>query len=55
MPEYRLYYFKRKHIERAENVTATDDLDAIGKAEQMIDGQLTELWRGARKLKTFNA
>ena len=54
MPEYRLYHFKRGHIERAENVTAADDLDAVGKAEQLVDVQLAELWRGARKIKTFN-
>lgn len=55
MPEYRLYHFKRERIQRAENITAADDLDAIARAETLIDGQLAELWRGGRRLKVFNA
>jgi hypothetical protein len=31
MPEYRLYHFKRDHIQRAETITAGDDLAAIAE------------------------
>ena len=55
MPEYRLYHFKRDHIQRAETMTAVDDLAAVADAETRIDGQTAELWRGGRRLKTFNA
>ena len=55
MPEYRLYHFKGDHIRRADSLTAADDGQAITKAEQLVDGQLAELWRGGRKVRTFNS
>lgn len=54
MPEYRLYHFKRGHIERADNLRANDDLEAGQRAGEMVDHQTAELWRGARKLRVFN-
>jgi hypothetical protein len=54
MPEYRLFHFKGDHIERADNLSAHDDLDAVGKAAQLVDGKVAELWRSGRKIKTFN-
>ena len=53
MPEYRLYHFKRDHIRRVDNVSASDDGEAIGKAEKLVDGEVAELWRGGRKVMTF--
>lgn len=55
MPEYRLYHFNGDHIRRAETLTAGDDLEAIAKAQPLIGDEKAELWRGARRLKTFNA
>ena len=54
MPDYRLYHFKGSHIGRVDNVSAPNDQEAIRKAEQLVDGQVAELWRGGRKVETFN-
>lgn len=54
MPEYRLYHFKRRHIERAEAVVASDDVAAISTARPLVDGRMVEVWRGARRIHTFN-
>ena len=54
MPEYRLYHFKGDHIRSVDTLSAPGDVEAIVKAEQMVDGMLAELWRGGRKVQTFN-
>jgi hypothetical protein len=54
MPDYRLYHFNRGHIERAETLSANDDLKAVAGAEPLVEGRTVELWRGARRIKTFN-
>jgi hypothetical protein len=54
MPDYRLYHFRRERIERADSMTATDDLEAVRLSSSLVDGQTAELWRGARRIKTFN-
>lgn len=54
MPEYRLYYFKGDHIHRVDSLTAAGDGEAGTNAEQLVDGQLAELWCGGRKVRTFN-
>jgi hypothetical protein len=54
MPEYKLYHFKRDHVQRAEHVKAVDDLEAVKKAAPLVESELAELWRGARRIKTFS-
>jgi hypothetical protein len=54
MPAYRLYHFKRGHIERAEDLAAEDDLEAVARARQLVDGKTVEIWRGARRIHTFD-
>jgi hypothetical protein len=54
MPSYRLYHFKRGHIERAENLAAEDDLQAVAQARQLVDGRMVEVWQGPRRIHTFN-
>ncbi|HYD36816.1 MAG TPA: hypothetical protein VEA60_04335 [Allosphingosinicella sp.] len=54
MPDYRLYHFKRERIERAESMTAADDLEAVRISSDLVEGGPAELWRGARRIKTFN-
>ncbi len=54
MPEYRLYYFKRGHIERAETLAARDDVVAVRTASAIVDNHSAELWRGAARLKILN-
>lgn len=54
MSGYRLYHFDRFHIERADNIFASDDQEAVKKASKLIDGQMAELWQEARKVETFN-
>jgi hypothetical protein len=54
MPDYRLYHFRRERIERADSMTAVDDLEAVRKSSNLVNNQTAELWRGARRIKTFN-
>jgi hypothetical protein len=54
MPEYRLFHFKGEHVERADHLLASDDLEAVHLAKPLAEEQTAELWRGARKIKVFN-
>ncbi|HEX8527847.1 hypothetical protein [Allosphingosinicella sp.] len=53
MGDYRLYHFRREHIAQAESLSAADDVAAIGQAERLVKTEVAELWRGARRVKTF--
>lgn len=55
MPDYRLFHYKHDHIERADILSAADDLDAIRWASKMASGGVAELWRGAECVTIFNA
>ncbi len=57
MPGYRLFFLDRSsgHILRAHEFEADDDSAAIAVAEEACGDQAIELWRGARRLQTWEA
>ncbi|QAY75984.1 hypothetical protein [Sphingosinicella sp. BN140058] len=55
MPDYRLFHYKHDHIERADILSAADDLDAIRRSSKMASDGVAELWRGAECVTIFNA
>ena len=54
MPEFRLYHLKDGHISRADELAASDDLEAVKAAKALVDGLPAELWSGKRKIHVFN-
>lgn len=52
---YRLYFMNpiNGHIDRAEDLLARDDREAIDTAQPMVANMPIELWCGARKVQRF--
>ena len=51
MPEYRAYILSHDgRIQSFEPLVCADDVGAIAKAKQFVDGHDVELWQGARKV-----
>lgn len=55
MPEYRLYYFDGGHISGVTVIVAVSDHAAEMQAARRVARGKAELWRGARKLRTFDS
>lgn len=57
MDGYRLYFLDRHsgHIDHSREYIAADDAEAIGIAEQWINGQPMELWLGSHKIRRWAA
>jgi hypothetical protein len=53
--EYRLYHFKRGHIEKVQALAASFDEDAIEEGRRLVGAGLAELWHLDRKIKVYNA
>lgn len=55
MPYYRIYFMNSSngHIDRAEDLQARDDHEAIATTQPLLDGQPIELWSGTRKVHRF--
>ena len=49
MPYYRLYFLNGSHIERARQIEAPDDADAIRQAKAHEGSHSLELWCGRRQ------
>jgi hypothetical protein len=56
MAHYRLYFFDAKgHITRGLELECRDDDEAIKRASEHDIGSAMELWRGAHRVKRFEA
>jgi hypothetical protein len=54
MPDYRIYIVGSDgHFDSAVPLECADDLEAMEKARQLVDGRDVELWQRARKVATF--
>ena len=55
MSYYRIYFMNSSngHIDRAEDLQARDDQEAIATTNPLVDGQPVELWCGTRKVLRF--
>ena len=55
MSHYRLYFMNERsgHIDRAENLEADDDVQAVEAARKLAGKQPLELWRDTRKVYRF--
>ena len=52
---YRVFTVDRYgHIIEATTFESRDDEEAIEKAEQLLDDQVLELWRGAKLIRRFD-
>ncbi len=57
MPGYRLFFIDRfsGHIDRAHEFEADDDSAAIAVGEDAVGDHSIELWRGGRRLQSWEA
>ncbi len=56
MTHYRLYFIdEHGHIAQFEEFEAGSDEQALVDAERKADGRRAELWRGAEKVRRFEA
>ena len=54
MPYYRVYFVGLgRQFTGVQLIAAVDDMDAIGKARQLVDSDDVELWGGERLIASF--
>ncbi len=54
MPEYRAYILGSDgHIQLRLELDCVDEPTASERAKQLVNGQVVELWEGARKIATY--
>ena len=54
VPDYRLLYLVRGHIEQVVDLLLADDEAAIAAAAKRRDGRALELWQADRLVKRFS-
>lgn len=57
MPQYRLYHLNLHsgHIDKVEELVASDDVEAIFMVQAKERDRALELWLGNRKVRRFDA
>jgi hypothetical protein len=56
MAHYRAYIIGRDHrVQKAEDLTCSDDEEAKKAAERFVDGHDVELWQRDRMIAKFEA
>ena len=53
MARYRLYHLQGHRLQAADDLEAADDYEAASLARERARFDMTELWRGDRKVRTI--
>ena len=53
MPYYRLFHVRQGHYANVDDFEASDDVQAVRHAATLSGTSTSDLWCGARKIKTF--